>query len=174
MILWQYRCCGLVLLDRVAGVLHSVLGMARGWLVRSAAACAVLLYLDDLAEVRLVHPVLRFGQDLNVALAKTTAMVMTTSLALLLSRSCCGNFALLEVCSLVSGVRAGLLVGVMPIAIEARMVVVCGVLELLLRNAAVDRQVLEQLVACSFLLADDLLLMSQELLLSLLNQAFLV
>ena len=68
MILWQYRCCSLVLLDRVAGVLHSVLGMARGWLVRSAAACAVLLYLDDLAEVRLVHPVLGLGQDLNVAL----------------------------------------------------------------------------------------------------------
>ena len=101
-------------------------------------------------------------------------MVMTTSLALLLSRSCCGNFALLEVCSLVSRVRAGLLVGVMPIALEARMVVVCGVLELLLRNAAVDGQVLEQLVACSFLFADDLLLMSQELLLGLLNQAFLV
>ena len=58
-----------MLVDRVAGVLHSVLGMARGWLVRSAAARAVLLYLDDLAEVRLVHPVLRFGQDLNVALA---------------------------------------------------------------------------------------------------------
>ena len=68
LILWQYRCCSLVLLDGVAGVLRSVLGMARGWLVRSTAARAVLLCLDDLAEVRLVHPVLWFGQDLNVAL----------------------------------------------------------------------------------------------------------
>ena len=155
-------------------MLHSVLGMARGWLVRSAAARAVLLYLDDLAEMRLVHAVLRFGQDLNVALAETAAVVMTASLALLLSRSRRSDFALLEVCSLVSGVRAGLLVGVRPVAVEARMVVVRGVLELLLLNAVADGQVLEQLVACSFLFADDLLLMSQELLLGLLNQAFLV
>lgn len=174
LILWQYRRCRLVLLDRVADMLRSVLGMARGWLVPSTAACAVLLYLDNLTELWLVHPVLGFGQDLNIALAQTAAMMVAASLALLLSCASCGKFALLEVRRLVARVRAGLLVGIVPAAIEARVVMVRGILQLLLLDVIADGQVLEQLVARRLLLADDLLLMAQELLFGLLNQAFLV
>ena len=62
----------------------------------------------------------------------------------------------------------------MPAAIEARVVMVRGILQLLLLDVIADGQVLEQLVARRLLFADDLLLMAQELLLGLLNQAFLV
>lgn len=137
-------------------------------------ASPVLLYLDHLTEVRLVHPVLGLGQDLNVALTETAAVVVTASLALLLSYSSCCNFPFFEVCGLVSRIGAHLLVGVRSVTLKASVVLVRRVFHLLLRDVVIDGQVLEQLVACCFLFADDLLLVGQELLLSLLDQAFLV
>ena len=94
-----------MLLVRVAAdmLLHPVFGMARGWpFHNSASASAVLINLDHLTEVWLMHPVLGLGHYLNVALAKTTSMMVTTSLALLLSRSSHRKLAFLKVRSLFS------------------------------------------------------------------------
>ena len=79
-------------------LLHPVFGMARGWpFYNSATARAVLINLDHLTEVWLMHPMLGLGHDLNIALAKTTSVMVTTSLALLLSRSSRHIFAFLKV-----------------------------------------------------------------------------
>ena len=111
---------------------------------------------------------------MNVALAETAAVVVAARLALLLSYASCCHFSLLEVRRLVSRVRADFLVGVRSVTLKARVVLVRGVLHLLLRDGVVDGQVLEQLVARCLLFADDLLLVGQELLLGLLDEAFLV
>ena len=164
-------------------MLRTVLGMARRWFVPTDAgslrsvsivSCPVLLYLDDLTEVRFVHPVLGLGQNLNVALAETAAVVVTARLALLLSYASCCHFSLLEVRRLVSRVRADFLVRVRSVTLKASVVLVRGVLHLLLRDGVVDGQVLEQLVARRLLFADDLLLVGQELLLGLLDETLLV
>ena len=164
-------------------MLRTVLGMARWWFVPTDArslrsvsivSSPVLLYLDDLTEVRFVHPVLGLGQNLNVALAETAAVVVTARLALLLGYASCCHFSLLEVRRLVSRVRADFLVGVRSVTLEASVVLVRGVLHLLLRDGVVDGQVLEELVARRLLFADDLLLVGQELLLGLLDETLLV
>ena len=85
-------------------MLRPLLGMTGRRLIEhlTLVTFRILLYLvDNLAEMRLVHTLLRFGQDLDIALTQTGGMMVTTCLALLLSYSSC-SFALLKVGGLVS------------------------------------------------------------------------
>ena len=84
----------------LAYLLHALLQMRRRRLHivgQNSIASAILLYLDDLAQVGFVHPVLGLGQDLNIALAEAARVMVATSLALLLRNAIRHYFTLFEV-----------------------------------------------------------------------------